>query len=249
MRKNKNYLKKGIFVMVDGVDGSGKGVIIDTMASWAKKNNLKIFDLKKYWENNFDFPSEKDLEEYDCIVSIEPTFSMVGRAIREEIIRDNGRDYSAKAIAQAFSLDRDILYRKIVIPAIKQGKIIFQERGVPTSIIYQPLQKNSITIEEVVELPGNKLALEYRPDLLIISLTSPKEAIKRLEKREKKDEAIFEKLEFLRKTAKGYNSEWFKKIFEEKGASIHYLKTNKDVYDTMKKTLNIWKQFIKKYAH
>lgn len=238
-------MKKGILVMVDGIDGSGKGVVINALALWAKKNNLKILDLKKYWQKHNSFPTEKEMISYDCILSAEPTFSMVGRVIREEIIHDNDREYSAATTAQAFSLDREILYRRVIIPAIKQGKIIFQERGVSTSLVYQPVQKESISVEAIINLPGNKLALEYRPDLLIIALVSPKEAMKRLSERDKKDEAIFEKLPFLQKVAKKYASKRFKTILEQRGTKISYLETNKSVCDTIEKTLDIWKNFKK----
>lgn len=238
-------MKKGILVMVDGIDGSGKGVILKAFADWAMAKQMKIFDIRNYWKEKRTFPDPEEFADYDVILSNEPTFSMVGQAIREEIVRENTRHYSAWSTAQAFSLDREILYRRVIIPAIKQGKIIFQERGVTTSMIYQPIQKEPLELEKIMELPGNKLALEHRPDLLIIAQVDPKEAMARLAERDKKDDSIFEKLHFLEKIAERYAAPWFREIMEKSGSKIVYLKTDKTVYDTMKEAVTAWENFLK----
>ena len=236
-------IKKGILVMVDGIDGSGKGVIVKALADWAKIRQMKIFDLRNYWKEKHTFPEPEEIADYDVIISNEPTFAMVGQAIREEIVRENNRHYSAWSTAQAFSLDREILYRRIIIPALAQGKIIFQERGVTTSIIYQPLQEEPMEPEKIMELPGNKLALEHRPDLLIIAQVDPKEAMARLAERDKKDNSIFEKLPFLEKIAERYVSPWFQELMEKRGSKLVYLKTDKTVYDTIDESVAIWENF------
>lgn len=240
-------IKKGILVMADGIDGSGKGTIIKALAEWAEAKQMKVLDLKDYWKTKHTFPEPKEIENFDVIVSAEPTFSMVGQAIREEIVRDNNRHYSAWTTAEAFSLDREILYRRVIIPALEQGKIIFQERGVTTSLIYQPVQKEPLELEKILDLSGNKLALEYRPDLLIITLVDPKEAVQRLALRDKKDNVIFEKLSFLEKIAERFAAPWFRELMEARGSQFVYLKTDKTVYDTIEEAVNIWEKFFKNY--
>jgi len=236
-------MKKGILVVVDGIDGSGKGVIVQALADWALTQKMKIFDLRNYWKEKHTFPESEEIADYDVIVSNEPTFAMVGQAIREEIVRENNRHYSAWSTAQAFSLDREILYRRIIIPALAQGKIIFQERGVTTSIIYQPIQEEPLELEKIMELPGNKLALEHRPDLLIIAQVDPKEAMARLAERDKKDNSIFEKLPFLEKIAERYAAPWFRELLESRGSKFVYLKTDKTVYDTIEESVALWENF------
>lgn len=236
-------MKKGILVIVDGIDGSGKGTIVKALADWAAAEKMKVLDLKEYWKTKHTFPEPEEVAKYDVLVSAEPTFSMVGQAIREEIVRDNGRHYSAWTTAEAFSLDREILYRRIIIPALEQGKIIFQERGVTTSIIYQPIQEEPLELQKILELSGNKLALEYRPDLLIITEVDPKEAMRRLAERNKKDNTIFEKLPFLEKIAERFSAPWFRELMESRGSEFVYLKTDKTVYDTMEEAVTIWEKF------
>jgi len=240
-------MKKGILVIVDGIDGSGKGIIIKALADWALAKQMKVLDLKDYWKTKHTFPEPKEITDYDVIISAEPTFSMVGQAIREEIVRDNNRSYSAWTTAEAFSLDREILYRRVIIPALEQGKIILQERGVTTSLIYQPVQKEPLELEKILDLSGNKLALEHRPDLLIVTLVDPKEAVRRLSERDKKDNVIFEKLPFLEKIAERFAAPWFRELMESRGSEFVYLKTDKTVYDTIEEAINIWENFLKKH--
>ena len=230
---------KGKFVMVDGLDGSGKGVAVNALKEWAVSKGMNVLDLREYWKNNEGFP---DIEGYDVIASAEPTFTGTGRKIREELIR-NGSAATAKEVAEAFSEDRKELYEKVIMPARKAGKLIFQERGVITSIVYQPIMGESETdLDFVLNLPGNKLCLDNAPDLLVITVVDPEVVIERLGKREKDDNAIFEKLEFQKKVKKIYEGNWLKKLFEEKGSKVAYLDTNppSTVEDTKKKIVEIF---------
>ena len=178
------------FVMVDGLDGSGKGTIVDGLAEWAERKGLKILDVRTYCRDKNTFPTYEEIEQSDVIVSAEPTFCYVGKAIREELVRASDRKYSALSLAHAFALDREILYRRVILPALKAGKYIFQERGVTSSIVYQPVQEH-IQVSELLRFPGNRFALQNAPSLLIIAKVSPETVVKRLGLRQKKDNSIF----------------------------------------------------------
>jgi len=235
---------KGKLIVVDGIDGSGKGTVVEYYKKYFLKKRKKILDLKDYWRKKHSLPEPRDLEKYEVIISAEPTFSLIGLAIRDEIVRHNERTYSALATAQAFSLDRFILYQRVIIPCLKEGKIIVQERGVSTSLVYQPVQKESLSLRKILDLEGNKLALKFRPDFLIITTVEPDVAIKRLEKRKKKqDFAIFEREDFLRKIQSRFKAKWFKNIFEKRGTKILYLDTSGSLKDLEKKVLDILKSY------
>lgn len=239
---------EGKLVIADGIDGCGKGTIINTIADWCVNHECQVFDLKKYWQENKTFPQSQELEKYNVIISAEPTFAYIGQAIREEITQKNERDYSAESIAQAFALDREILYRRLHIPLLEECKIILQERSVVSSLVYQPMQENGYPRENILKLPGNKLTLEEcPPDLLIIPILNPKIAMERLGKRtEKQDDSIFEKLNFLEKIDKVYRGEKLKKMMENYGSQVAYINTEKTIEDTKKQTIKLWEQFINK---
>ena len=95
--------------MIDGLDGSGKGVAVTALKEWAISKELKVLDLREYWKNNEGFPN---IDSYSVIISAEPTFTGTGKKIREEMIKNGSKD-SSKEIAEAFSEQRKELYEKI----------------------------------------------------------------------------------------------------------------------------------------
>ena len=232
--------------MVDGLDGSGKGVIVNALKKWAEQKQLKTLDLRAYCKEKNRFPEPEEINDFDVIVSCEMSYCWVGCALREEIVRKNNRRYSITSTAHAFSLDREILYKMVIIPALKQGKYIFQERGVISSIDYQPVQGN-MSLTEIMRLPGNKLALQNSPNLLIIAQVAPETVMQRLSQRQKHDKAIFEEINFQRKVEQRYNSQWLKNLFENNGSKVIYLDTNfpKTVEETEKEAIKIWEDFLK----
>jgi len=236
----------GKFLMVDGLDGAGKGVVIDALKEYFAAKDMKILDLRDYWKEHNEIPEIDEVAEYDVICSAEPTFSMVGKVLREEIIRDNKRKYSGLSTAHAFSLDREVLYRKLLMPARALGKIIIQERGVITSIVYQPIQLERLNLNDIINLPGNRLALKNAPDLLIITKVEPQVVMNRLASRGKKDHAIFENLLFQRKVEMRYESDWLRKLFEKYRSKVVYLDTNppRTEEDTRLNAVKIWKEHM-----
>lgn len=238
---------KAKFIMVDGLDGSGKGTVVNTLKDHLEKKGKKIFDLREHCKQHTAFPEFKEIQNYDVIVSTEPTYSYIGKAIREEIVKESERKYSGLSTAYAFALDREVLYKKIIIPAIETGKIIIQERGVVSSFVYQPVQLERISLRNIMDLPGNRLAMKYAPSLLIITKVDPQVVIHRLRERQKQDHAIFEKLVFQRQIAERYESGWLRNMFESKGSKVQFLDTNypKTVEDTQKAAINMFEDFCK----
>ncbi len=236
---------KNRFVIVDGLDGSGKGVMVDALQKWAERKGMKILDLRSYATNKGTLPEPGEIAQYDAIISAEPTFSYVGKAIREELIRATERKYSAMTVAQAFALDREILYKRVMIPAIKAGKYIFQERGISSSLVYQPVQEH-IQLTELIRMPGNKTALQFAPALLMIATVKPETVIARLGQRQKKDNSIFDILEFQRNIDSRFRSDWLRQLFEQHGSKVVYLDTDepKTAEQTQENAINIFEQFI-----
>lgn len=230
------------FLMVDGLDGSGKGVVIDGLKGWADDRDLKIIDLRKWWKENEGFP---DIKGYDVVISCEPTFTGIGKKIRENLIR-KGSAASPEEIAKAYSDDRKALYENVIVPALEAGKIVLQERGVITSLVYQPLMSSRMSVEDIKKLEGNSYCLKYPPALLIITRVDPKVAMDRLGRREKKDDAMFEELKFQQEISKVYHSEWLKKVFTDLGTTVIYLDTNPPATeeDTMRSAIELFEDLV-----
>ncbi len=222
----------GTFIMVDGIDGSGKSTIVEEWGQVLGQNN-DVFYLKKYWKKHQTFPEPEELHNYEVIISAEPTYSWVGSAIRSEMVSKN-HNYSATSIAQAFSLDRLVLYKRVLLPALNSDKIVIQDRGVSTSLCYQPLQSSELAREYISNLEGNKFAIENSPDYFVIADVEVKEAMRRLGLREQQDESVFEKEDFLQQARESFLSEDFQRYFKQQGTEIKKLDCNENI-DIMKK--------------
>lgn len=221
---------KGKLIVVDGIDGCGKSSLIHGLVEHLKSQGKKVFSTGEYCKTHDSLPESADLMQYDVVVVAEPTRVWVGKAIRDEITKSQMRKYSAIETATAFSLDRAVLYRRVIIPLLEKGKIVISDRSVTTSLIYQPIQAEKIKLSQVLGLYGNRLALKYRPDLLVIATVDPRTAIERLRKRlEKDDNSIFDHVAFLEKAQERFTSSWFREFFEKKGAKVAYVDMNRTI--------------------
>lgn len=230
--------------MLDGIDGSGKSTVMQAWKDYLAEQANAIFDLKSYWLESGEYPAFEELRSYDFIFSAEPTRTGIGKVIREELMVE-GNNYPAEALAQAHSLDRLILYKKIIIPLLKDNKYIIQDRGVSSSLAYQTVQSPEMTFAYLSSLVGNKQALDYRPDHLVLLEAKPETAINRLTGRtEKKDNAIYEKLDFLTKLSAQYKSAEFRNIFQSRGATIHDLSGEGKADIMNAKAVNLLKQIL-----
>lgn len=238
-------MQKGKFIMFDGIDGCGKDTLIKILSQ--QFNTNKIFNLNKYWHKNKKHPQKSEWKNFDIIISSEPTYATIGSYIRNELIH-KGNNYSTQSIAQAYALDRNILYEKIILPALEMGKTIIQSRGVSTTIVYQTLTgtEDNFSLKDVLNLPGNKLALNNAPDFLVIPYITDIETTisKRLANRDKQDDSIFEKINFLEKVQKRFRSEEYSDIFTKHNSQVIYIQNDSDVNDATKKIQKFYKKYL-----
>lgn len=219
---------RGRFLILDGLDGIGKGVFLDAMRAEAEREGLRILDLHEFWRTHGRHPDLAEVDGVDILLSSEPTYVGEGKRIREELIR-KGTAYPARLIAEAYAEDRRLLYAQAIIPALERGITVLQSRGVTTSLVYQPLDAERkgerLTRDEVAALPGNAFCLrpEVLPDLLLIpTVRDAKEAVRRLADREKQDDATFETYAFQLRVKEAFESDGFRRFFEERGVRVVY---------------------------
>lgn len=221
----KESLQKGLLITVEGIDGSGKDTIARSMVAELERRGQSVFDLDAWSKARGAIPAPQDAADTDLVFFSEPSYVWIGALIRQELIR-KGTNYSARTIADAFSLDRFILFTRFILPLRALGKTIIQQRHVSTSLIYQPLQDKALTVEMVAALPGNALEIKEAPDMLIIASCDPEVAFERITSRsDKQDNAVFEKLEFLKKSHERYHSDWYKNFWAARDTKIIYLDT------------------------
>lgn len=213
----------GKLIMIDGIDGSGKTTITHYWKKYLESLGKRVFDLKSYWKEHDRHPTFEEVREYDVLLSAEMSYTGIGKVLREELI-NKANNYPPLAIAEAYALDRLIIYTKLLIPFLKLGKLVISDRGVSTSLAYQSSMSPELTFEVLSGIPGNALALQYAPDYLIIVKVNPEVALARLNSRpDKNDAAIFEHLEVMKRNTAAFNSAKYHTFFTEHGTKMSEL--------------------------
>jgi dTMP kinase len=232
-------IPRGKFIVLDGTEGSGKSTVIDFWKEQLIAAGKKIFDLKAYWKAYDKQPDPEEVLAADIIFSAEMSYTGIGKVLREELIQRN-TTYPPLAIAEAYALDRLILYKKFFIPALQKGSVIISDRSVSTSLVYQTISDPPLSYTDIINLPGNTVALNYPPTDLILFKLDPEVGLKRLIGRvDKNDNAIFEQADFQKKAYEKFMSSDYQKIFTDRGTLIHYLQadTTLDIIKTSSLTL------------
>jgi dTMP kinase len=140
--------QKSLFVVLEGIDGSGT-----TTHSKLLYGFLKMFDLKVH-------------------LTQEPSNNEIGLLLRK-FLKDKEIPPSTDALM--FAADRDLHYKSEIKPKLDQGYIVISDRYLESSLIYQSLQSEDISLDWVKVI--NKYAAT--PDLTIILDIDPKISLSR----------------------------------------------------------------------
>ena len=166
-------MAEGFFIVVEGIDGSGKGTAIKGMREWL---------------------ASKGLGRNSVFSTREPSDSAHGKKAREILRSGDNPKERAEELLLLYLKDRAGHLEKEIIPALRNGKIVICDRYKYSTVAYQAAQ--GIDIKGLVE----KNRGFRKPDLAIILDITAKDAIRRIEGDSGRDaKEMFEKKEFLEK--------------------------------------------------
>lgn len=193
---------KGLFITLEGPDGSGKSTIARLLAEYLREKG------------------------YDVLTTREPGGTKISEDIRNIILdtRNTNMSYVTEALLYAASRAQHV-YQKIK-PAKEQGKIIICERFVLSSLVYQGIGRG-LGIENVKAI--NDFAIQgVEPDIILFFSIPPEIGLKRKNRRNRGDRLEREKLEFHEKVYEGYLS--LIELYEGKITLIDAAKTKEDIF-------------------
>lgn len=170
--KIMNLTQKAFFVVIDGVDGCGSTTHSRLLAGFLESKTLKVY------------------------LTQEPSKSEIGLLLRK-FLKNNNIPPTTDALL--FAADRDLHYNNEIKKKLDEEYIVISDRYIESSIIYQSLQSDEISVKWVKEI--NKFV--DKPDLTIILDIDPRVSLAR--KTEEKLEK-FEDTPFLNKVRDLYLS-------------------------------------------
>jgi dTMP kinase len=171
-------MKKGIFITMEGPDGSGKSTQIDL--------------LKKYLEET----------GYDVLITREPGGTTISEAIREIILNKDFTAMSPVTEMLLYASARAQLINEVVGPALEEGRAVISDRFVDSSLVYQGMARG-LGVDTVYEV--NKLAIgKYMPDVTFLLDLPAQVGISRKKGQKELDRMELESIDFHEKVAEGY---------------------------------------------
>lgn len=115
-------MKRGIFIVLEGPDGSGQSTQTELLARWFKKNNRRVFVTK------------------------EPTNSLIGGIIRSILKKEWQVDM--KTLQLLFAADRAYHLRAEIEPFLKKGIDVISDRYILSTLAFGSLEEELEWLKE-----------------------------------------------------------------------------------------------------
>lgn len=151
-------MKKGNFIVLEGIDGSGTTTHSHKLAEWIKRKN------------------------YEVVVTAEPTDSPIGKLIRSYLLSCGG---SPEVHALLFAADRAEHTQRVIEPLVKRGTIVISDRYVESSIVYQAAEGLDIgwieSINKFAVEPDLTIFLDVDPEVALARKIKSEEKFENVE--------------------------------------------------------------------
>jgi dTMP kinase len=196
------------FISFEGGEGSGKTTLIEMLYN-------ELIQLG-----------------YNIVKTREPGGSKIAEEIRNVIlnVENVAMDYRTEALLLAASRRQHLV--EVIIPALKEDKIVLCDRYVDSSLAYQGYARG-LGIHEVYEI--NKYATDgILPDLTIYIDVDPNIGLSRIKKNQRKvDRLDLEELTVHNKVREGYLE--LAKMFKDRFRVIDGNRTPIEIYADIKR--------------
>jgi len=200
---------KGMFIVLEGPDGSGKS----TMAK----------EIGRHF-------SEKGRE---IEFTREPGGTDISEKIRELILDRNNTEMNYRTEALLYAAARAQLVSEKIIPWLEAGKIVISERFVYSSLVYQGLGRG-LGIDEIRKINDFGIA-GLKPDMVLLLDVNPEKALNRKLNIDGGDRIENENISFHRDVYEGYK-ELAKFCPEIK--TINAERTIEEIFEEIKDIIN-----------
>lgn len=169
---------KGLFITLEGGDGSGKGTQMEL--------------LKTYFEE----------AGYEVVLTREPGGTIISEAIREVILNKDYMEMTDMTEALLYAASRAQHVQQWILPNLQAGRMVICDRYVDSSIVYQGYARG-LGIDVVAAI-NNHATGGLKPDLTILLDLPAEEGIKRKRSQQDLDRLELQKIQFHQKVAQGY---------------------------------------------
>lgn len=171
-------MKQGLFITMEGPDGSGKSTQIEA--------------IKRYFENK----GEK------VVITREPGGTKISEKIRALLLDRDNVEMDSMAEALLYAASRAQLVSQVIKPALEEGTHVICDRFVDSSIAYQGFGRG---LGDSVAVINAYAVNNCMPDVTFLMKLNPEVGKSRIRTSDQ-DRIEMEKLEFHNKVFKGYET-------------------------------------------
>ncbi|OZV12601.1 dTMP kinase [Tissierella sp. P1] len=144
---------RGLFIALEGPDGSGKSTIIKLIGNYLKDKGIEF------------------------VMTREPGGTLIGEEIRHIVLDEKNTGISDETEALLYAAARGQHVHEKILPSLKEGKLVLCERFVLSSLAYQGVGRG-LGIEKVKAINDFAIRGVY-PDLILFFHVDPEVTLER----------------------------------------------------------------------
>lgn len=153
------YADRGVFVCLEGGEGSGKSTQSRLLADWLRA------------------------EGYDALLTFEPGDTVVGAALRRIVLSPETGALSDRTETLLYAADKAEHVGTVVGPALAEGRVVITDRYVDSTLAYQGAGR-ALPVAEV-ERVARWATGDLRPHLSVVLDLAPAQGLGRFEGRDR----------------------------------------------------------------
>lgn len=169
---------RGLFIALEGPDGSGKSTIIKLIGNYLKDKGIEF------------------------VMTREPGGTLIGEEIRHIVLDEKNTGISDETEALLYAAARGQHVHEKILPSLEEGKLVLCERFVLSSLAYQGVGRG-LGIEKVKVINDFAIRGVY-PDLILFFYVDPEVTLERKTGNQGGDRLEQEGNDFHRTVYEGY---------------------------------------------
>ncbi len=206
----KNGMSNGMFISIEGTDGSGKTTQINLIKDYLKGKGR------------------------DVVITREPGGTGISEKIRSIILDPENKEMCKITEMLLYASSRAQLVYNVIKPALKTGKIVICDRFIDSSFAYQGYGRG-IRLDYITKV--NKVAMDgVMPDLTFFFDLSPQTALKRRLASSGPDRIEQEDIDFHMRVYNGYKS--LAQLYHDRIKTINAERSVEEIFSDVKKWID-----------
>lgn len=191
----------GLFITMEGPDGSGKSTQIQYLKAYFEANNIP------------------------CLFTREPGGTMIGEKLRNIILDKENAEMCDMAEALLYAASRAQHVEELIKPALAEGKVVVCDRFIDSSIAYQGYGR---FLGDAVRVINEYAVSGCMPDVTFLMELDPSIGKSRI-REDVQDRLELEKIEFHNRVFEGYQE--IAKLYADRFVCINAARDKEEIRD------------------